>query len=73
MGIIAWIIAIPLSYGISTMLASAMGFGTEFQFSYPPLVLVYGFVGILIIAAIASIWPSVAAARKTVSDILRYQ
>jgi ABC-type lipoprotein release transport system permease subunit len=32
-----------------------------------------GFAGILIIATVASIWPSLAAARKTVSDILRYQ
>jgi ABC-type lipoprotein release transport system permease subunit len=32
-----------------------------------------GFIGITVIATISSVWPSVSAARKTVSNILRYQ
>ena len=32
-----------------------------------------GLVGMLAVVALASLWPSLAAARKTVSDILRYQ
>jgi len=30
-------------------------------------------VGMIIVATVASLWPSIAAARRTVSDILRYQ
>ena len=32
-----------------------------------------GLVGMVLIATVASLWPSISAARKTVSDILRYQ
>jgi ABC-type lipoprotein release transport system permease subunit len=32
-----------------------------------------GFIGMIVIATVASLWPSIAAARKTVSEILRYQ
>jgi putative ABC transport system permease protein len=72
-GIIAWIVAVPLSYFLGVGLADSLGFGANFDFEYPPQVLVMGFVGIIIIATIASLWPSLSAARKTVSDILRYQ
>jgi len=48
-------------------------FGDFIEFAYPPVLLPIGFVGILIIATISSVWPSVSAARKTVSNILRYQ
>jgi ABC-type lipoprotein release transport system permease subunit len=36
-------------------------------------VLGLGLVGMIIVATVASLWPSIAAARRTVSDILRYQ
>jgi putative ABC transport system permease protein len=72
-GILAWIVAIPLSILLGNALSSAMDFGSEFNFSYPPQVLLMGIVGVIVIASVASIWPSVAAGRKTVSDILRYQ
>jgi ABC-type antimicrobial peptide transport system permease subunit len=34
---------------------------------------IIGFVGMIVITTVASLWPSIAASRKTVSDILRYQ
>jgi ABC-type lipoprotein release transport system permease subunit len=34
---------------------------------------VIGLVGMVVVATLASLWPSLAAVRKTVSDILRYQ
>ncbi|WP_119070430.1 FtsX-like permease family protein [Aggregatilinea lenta] len=72
-GIIAWIIAAPLSVGLAWGITEILPFGEFIQFDYPPIMLPVGFVGILIIATISSVWPSVSAARKTVSDILRYQ
>ena len=39
----------------------------------PPASLVIGLLGMIIIATIASLWPSISAARKTVSEIIRYQ
>jgi len=72
-GVLAWMIAIPLSYLLGNGLSTSLGFGEAFVFEYPPQVLLNGFLGIVIIAAVASIWPSLSAARSTVSDILRYQ
>ncbi len=72
-GILAWIIAAPLSVLLAWVLTEILPFGDFIEFAYPPILLPAGFVGILIIATISSVWPSVSAARKTVSDILRYQ
>jgi ABC-type antimicrobial peptide transport system permease subunit len=72
-GVLAWIVAVPLSVALAWVLNSALPFGDFVQFSYPMIMLPLGFVGVLIIATISSVWPSVSAARKTVSDILRYQ
>lgn len=72
-GLIAWIIAIPLSYGLSYGLTEMLPFGEFIEFAYPIIMIPAGLLGIVIIAALSSIWPSVAASRKTVSNILRYQ
>lgn len=72
-GILAWIIAAPLSVVLAWVLTEILPFGDFIEFAYPPILLPAGFAGILIIATISSVWPSVSAARKTVSDILRYQ
>ncbi|MGQ9849385.1 MAG: FtsX-like permease family protein [Aggregatilineaceae bacterium] len=72
-GILAWLVAIPLSYGLAISLLNGLGFAEFFEFSYPLWVLGLGLVGMLIIATMASLWPSISAARRTVSDILRYQ
>ena len=72
-GIVAWIVALPLSVFLGVSLAGGLDFGEGFTFEYPPQITVVGLVGIIIIATIASLWPSISASRKTVSDILRYQ
>jgi putative ABC transport system permease protein len=71
-GGIAWLIGVPLSYGVAEALTSLLPVG-EFRFSYPPIAAGIGLLGMLIIAGLASIWPSLSASRRTVSDILRYQ
>ena len=38
-----------------------------------PIALVYGLVGMIVITVLASLGPSLGAARRTVSAILRYQ
>ena len=71
-GLIAYLVAVPLSYPFGWVLNDSLGFeGVVFE--YPPVVLMYGLAGVLILATVASIWPSLGAARRTVSDILRYQ
>lgn len=71
-GVLAWILAAPLSVGLGAGLMGLLPFD-YLTFTYPPIVLLMGLIGIVVIAGVASIWPSVTASRKTVADILRYQ
>lgn len=72
-GLIAWLIAAPLSVLVSQGLVQVLPFGGSYDLGYPLISLVVGLIGMVFLVAMASILPSVAAARKTVSDILRYQ
>lgn len=72
-GVIAWLVGIPLMVGIQLLLLDVTGFSETFPFEFSVTAVVVGLVGMLVITAIASLWPSLGAARKTVSDILRYQ
>lgn len=71
-GIMAWVIGIPISYFLALGLNAAFRLETV-KFTYPFEVLILGLVGMIVIAGLASLGPSLSAARKTVSDILRYQ
>jgi putative ABC transport system permease protein len=71
-GLIAWLVGVPLSYLLGLMLMKSLPFSFA-KFTFPLAGLAIGLVGMLVIATIASLWPSISAARKTVSDILRYQ
>lgn len=73
-GVLAWVVALPLGYGLGILITDLLPVSSGLiEFSYPPLIVVVGLIGVLAIAALSSIWPSLAAARKTVSEILRYQ
>lgn len=72
-GLLAWLIGLPISYVLSNALITGLNLGDEYQLTFPAIAIVIGLVGTLTITTLASIWPSIAAARKTVSDILRYQ
>lgn len=72
-GLLAWALAIPLSYLLAVSLLDGMGMSDFISFHYPLWVLGMGLAGMMVVAILASLWPSLSAARKTVSDILRYQ
>lgn len=72
-GVLAWLFAVPLSYLLAISLLDGLGFADFIEFSYPVWVLGLGLIGMIVVAVAASLWPSIAAARRTVSDILRYQ
>ncbi|MBI5929416.1 MAG: FtsX-like permease family protein [Chloroflexi bacterium] len=72
-GVVAWVIGVPIGYMLNQSLAESLNFGDAFAPDYPVLVTIIGLTGTLMVATIASLWPSAGAARKTVSDILRYQ
>ena len=70
-GMSAFIVAVPLSYLLFLGLVSSLDVG--FDVGYDPIALVIGFAGMILITALASLGPSLGAARRTVSAILRYQ
>jgi putative ABC transport system permease protein len=72
-GLLAWLIGLPISYLLNNALIAALNLGSEYNLGYPLAAALLGLVGTLLVAGLASLWPSVTAARKTVSDILRYQ
>ncbi len=71
-GLVAWVVGVPLSYLLNRGLWSAFPYGGD-AIEYPLISPILGLVGMVVIAAIASLWPSISAARKTVSEIIRYQ
>lgn len=72
-GVLAWLIGIPISYVLNEALMNAFKMSEMPGAGYPLIAIGVGLIGTLGIAAVASLWPALAAARKTVSDILRYQ
>ena len=70
-GMSAFIVAAPLSYLLFLGLTSSLDIGLDLI--YEPIALVIGLIGMIVITALASLGPSLGAARRTVSDILRYQ
>jgi ABC-type antimicrobial peptide transport system permease subunit len=72
-GLLAWIIGLPISYGLSQLIIAALELGDAFQLSYPLSAPLVGLIGMLVVTTLASLWPALSASRKTVSNILRYQ
>ena len=71
MGMSAFVVAAPLSYLLFLGLTSSLDIDIELV--YEPIALVIGLIGLIVITILASLGPSLGAARRTVSDILRYQ
>jgi putative ABC transport system permease protein len=71
-GLAAWVVGVPLAYLFSKGLVAMLPFGIS-DIPFAPISLLVGLIGILIVATISSLWPSIGAARKTVSEIIRYQ
>jgi ABC-type antimicrobial peptide transport system permease subunit len=71
-GLIAWLLGFPLSYGIGSGLMSVLPV-SEFGFHYSPMIAPIGLFSMLLLAVLASLWPSISASRRTVADILRYR
>jgi ABC-type antimicrobial peptide transport system permease subunit len=61
-----------LSYLLFSGLLSSLDIDIE-GLVYEPIALVIGLIGLIVITVLASLGPSLGAARRTVSAILRYQ
>jgi putative ABC transport system permease protein len=74
LGVLSWLLAIPLSVPGGILFAKALSEALvpmEFAFSVPGTLMWLGIVGLL--AAAASIWPAMGAARISVRESLAYE
>lgn len=72
-GFIAWLAALPLSYLLGQQMIRFIPFTDVIPFTYSWIVPVIGLISTIFLTVIASVGPAASAARKTVSEILRYQ
>ncbi len=72
-GVIAWLIGVPLSIVLNDFLIEAVPFREVIRADYPPFVPVLGLLAMLAITVLATLYPARQAARMTVAEILRYQ
>ncbi len=72
-GLLAWMVSVPLSFYLARFLTDSVPFSEVITFAYTPLAPVLGLVGMLIVTVLAVLYPAWRASRRTVSEILRYQ
>lgn len=72
-GLVAWVVAVPISYLLSRLLLASVPYNEVIRFEYTLLAPVIGLIGVLIITVLATLYPGIRASRKTVAEILRYQ
>lgn len=74
-GLISWLVSIPISYLVSPLAANAMGhamFGATLDFRYSWMAVLLWLAIVLLISALASIFPARGATRISVRDSLAY-
>jgi len=75
-GIITWVLAIGLSFPISTVLLTIVGesmMGSALTLSFTPLGILIWLGIVIILSIIASIMPARSAARLTINEVLAYE
>jgi putative ABC transport system permease protein len=75
-GIITWVLAIGLSFPISSLLLAIIGqamMGSAMTLSFTPLGIVLWLAVVIVLSAIASIMPARNAARLTINEVLAYE
>jgi len=75
-GFITWVLAIGLSFPISTLLLTIMGeamMGSAMKLSFTPIGILIWLGVVIVLSAIASIMPARSAARLTINEVLAYE
>ena len=72
-GLLAWGIGLPMSILFGRVLLDMVPFSDVIVLNYAYLAPLLGLLGMILVTVGATLYPALAAARKTVSDILRYQ
>jgi len=74
-GVLSWLIAAPLSYPGARLFSHAVGSAFELpvDFSYPISGLVGRLVIVIVLSALASLWPALNATKVSVREALAYE
>ncbi|RPJ03071.1 MAG: FtsX-like permease family protein [Chloroflexi bacterium] len=72
-GLLAWGVGLPLSIMFGRVLIDMVPFSEVIVLNYTVLAPLLGLLGMVLVTLGATLYPALTAARKTVSDILRYQ
>ena len=75
-GLITWVLAIGLSFPISSVLLSIVGeamMGSALKLSFTPFGILIWLGMVIILSAVASIMPARNAARLTINEVLAYE
>jgi len=75
-GLITWVLAIGLSFPISTLLLTIMGeamMGSAMKLSFTPIGILIWLGVVIVLSAFASIMPARNAAKLTINEVLAYE
>jgi putative ABC transport system permease protein len=75
-GLMTWVLAIGLSFPISTLLLTIVGetmMGSAMSLTFTPLGIVLWLVIVIVLSLVASIMPARNAARLTINEVLAYE
>ena len=75
-GVLSWVIAAPLSYPSAWVFSAAIGRALleaplDFSFSIPGLA--FWLVIVIVLSAVASLWPALRATQVSVREALAYE
>ena len=76
LGVLSWLLAVPLSYPGSRVFNNVIGvtmFSVPLDFRYPVFGLLLWLVIVVVLSALASLWPALGAARVSVRESLAYE
>jgi ABC-type lipoprotein release transport system permease subunit len=71
-GVLAWLVGIPLSYLLTRLLLDTVPFHEVIRFRYSLIAPIAGLVGMVLVTVLATLYPALRASKRTVSEILRY-
>ncbi len=71
-GLLAWLVGLPIMLGMEIVVIDVTGFTGVLQTELTLTAILIGLIGVITLTFVASLLPALSAARKTVSDILRY-
>ena len=75
-GIISWLLVVPFSYPLARLFSNLIGYSlleVPLDFSYPMSAVLSWLVIMIVLSALASLWPALRATKVSVREALAYE